>query len=195
MGDPKKSKRTFERPKNPWVEQRLTAERALINQFGLKNKKELWKTEAILRKKRQIARKLLAMNLEKRIQREKELIDSLKAIGVVQGNTTLDDVLGLNINDFLERRLQTIVWRKGLANTVIQSRQFITHGFIGVNGRKVNVPGFLVQKNIEDTVNYTKKPVIMERKELDKLKKGKEEKTEIKKDDSEKVEEKIEVVA
>ncbi len=159
MGDPKKTKKKYIRPRKPWDRTRLDEERKLKETYGLKNKKELWGLEQILKSKRQNARKLLALELERRLKREKELMDSLKKIGLVKENASLDDILSLRIEEFLERRLQTIVWRKGLANTVKQARQFIVHGHIAINGKKVTKPSYIVKTEEEGKINYYKKPL------------------------------------
>ena len=159
MGDPKKTKRKYSRPRKPWDKTRLDEERIIKENYGLKNKKELWMTEKMLKNKRQNARKLLALELEKRIKREKEILDSLKTIGILKGNATLDDVLGLKIEEFLERRLQTIIWRKGMANTPKQARQFIVHGHIAINGKKVSTPSYIVKADEEEKIKYYKKPL------------------------------------
>jgi len=68
----------------------------------------------------------------------------------------LDDILALTVRDFLERRLQTIVLKRGLARTATQARQLIVHGFISVNGRRVNIPSYLVTSSEEPSVSYFK---------------------------------------
>jgi len=161
VGDPKKIKKKYLRPRKPWDKKRLDEERILKETYGLKNKKELWVTEKMLKNKRQNARKLLALELEKRIQREKELMNSLKTIGLLKENATMDDTLGLKIEEFLERRLQTVVWRKGLANTAKQARQFIVHGHIAINGKKVNIPSYLVKADEENKITFYKKELIL----------------------------------
>lgn len=171
MGDPKKSKRKYERPKKPWDKIRLDEERQLKETYGLKNKKELWTTEKMLKNKRQNARKLLALELERRLKREKELMESLKITGILKGNASLDDVLGLKIEEFLERRLQTIVWRKGMANTPKQARQFIVHGHIAVNGKKVKTPSFIVKAEEEGKISYYKKPLKLKTEKTKEIKK------------------------
>lgn len=54
-------------------------------------------------------------------------------------------VTGANLLILLERRLDTVVYRMGFARTIMQSRQFVNHGHIVVNGRKVDIPSFLVK--------------------------------------------------
>lgn len=159
MGDPARKRRTFSRPQKPWDQTNLENERKLTKSFGLKNKRELWRAQATIRKKRQSARKLLAMTLERRSKSEKELVGSLQRIGLLKSDAGIDDLLGLNTAELLERRLQTVVVRKALANTPKQARQFIVHGHISVNGKKVTRPSYLVR--ISDTIAYYGKPLII----------------------------------
>ena len=70
--------------------------------------------------------------------------------------TTLDDILDIKETVFLERRLQTIVVRKGLAQSMKQARQLITHGFIAIEGRKVKSPGYMVTTDEETKIGYYK---------------------------------------
>lgn len=154
MGDPRKTRKHFKRPLKIWSKANLEKEKALKVGYGLKNKRELWKTETLLRKKRHNARSLLALPLEKRIQREKELLGSLSRMGVLSGKALLDDVLTLGVESFLERRLQTMVWRKGLANTAGQSRQFVVHGHIAIDGKRVTAPSYLVSAEEDGKIGY-----------------------------------------
>jgi small subunit ribosomal protein S4 len=66
----------------------------------------------------------------------------------------------LTIDDILERRLQTIVFRKGLTKTVYQARQLITHGHIAIGNKRVTVPSYIVTKTDENQMNYTPKSAI-----------------------------------
>lgn len=159
MGDPKKRRKIYESPRKPWDKARIEEENKLKEFYGLKNKREIWRSKTILRGKRQNARKLLAKPLEERLKREKELLNSLMRLGVLREKAVLDDVLTLSVNDLLERRLQTIVWRKGLSNTTKQARQFIVHGHIAVNGRKVDRPSYLVPKEEEEKIKFYGKPI------------------------------------
>jgi len=86
---------------------------------------------------------------------ENELLTKLKRVGILQETAVLDNVLDLSIEDILERRLQTIVFRKGLARTIFQSRQLITHGHITIGNRRVTVPGYMVGKLEEPNVIYS----------------------------------------
>jgi small subunit ribosomal protein S4 len=85
-------------------------------------------------------------------EKEKTLIEKLIKIGVLKPGNTLEDVLALTVEDILERRLQTIVYRKGLANSLKHSRQLIVHGHVKINGRKITYPSYLVPKEEENKI-------------------------------------------
>src|SRR3989344_4964271 len=140
VGQPRRKRKQYETPRKHWDKQLLEKERKLVDFYGLKNKKELRKLETWLKYKRQIAKGLLALTLEKRMQRQQELMSGLRKIGLVKAEASLDDVLGLKIEELLEKRLQTLVLRRGLANTTKQARQFVVHCHISINGKKVDAP-------------------------------------------------------
>ncbi len=171
MGDPKRTKKHYETPNKPYDKERLGSEREIVKKYGLKNKRELWRAETILRKKRENARKLLALPLEERLKREKDLLASLAKLSMLNQNSGLDDVLTLSIEGLLERRLQTMVTRQGLANTATQARQFVVHGHIAVNGKRVTAPSFLVTVDEEKKIGYYGKPLIVKPKMVKEKKK------------------------
>lgn len=159
MGDPKKPRKQYERPRRLWDKQRIDADSKLVETYGLKNMREAWKAQSWVRIKRQNARKLLALSGDEKTFKEKELLESLQKLGILRENALVDDVLALTTKDFLERRLQTIVWRKGFANTPKQARQFIVHGHVAVNGQRVNRPSFMVTKAVEGTITWYREPM------------------------------------
>jgi len=154
VGAPRKLSKQYSRPKHPWKAERIEAERVILKEYGLKNKRELWKTETILRGFRGQARNLLALTTEQADKDEKELLAKLRRLSLIEKDSGLDDVLKLKVNDILERRLQTQVYRKGLSNTVDQARQFIVHGHILVDGRKVTAPSYLVGSGVEEKITF-----------------------------------------
>jgi small subunit ribosomal protein S4 len=158
MGQPKFSKKKYNTPNHPWKEQRIKAEKALTVKYGLKNKREIWKSETALRKYRGQARELLAKVATEDPQVKKEidqLLMHLTRYNILPLNSTLDDVLALDPEIILGRRLQTLAYLKGLASTPKQARQLISHGHIAIDGRRVNVPGYRVSKNEENKIEYT----------------------------------------
>jgi len=152
MGDPKRQHRKFTRPYKRWDKNRIIEEHGLMRTYGLKNKKELWRARAELRRIRANARALLAASGEEKELREKELLSRLHRLGLLPKDATLDDVLSLDIRDILERRLQTMVWRKGLARTIYQARQFVVHGHVYVHGNRVTVPSYWVRRDEEGDI-------------------------------------------
>ena len=157
MGDPKLSRRKYDTPSHPWQGSRIKEENELLKKYGLKNKRELWKAQSLLRNYRRQGRNLLARLRFGDVQAEKEmkgLVTKLANLGILPEDATLDDVLALDLEKILERRLQTLVYLKGLAYTPKQARQLIIHGHTVINDRKVTVPGYLVKKNEEPTIAY-----------------------------------------
>jgi small subunit ribosomal protein S4 len=154
MGDPKKQRRKYDTPRFPWRKDILQEELKLLGTFGLRNKHELWRSETLLSRYRGIARSLIGRSEEKRVKMENELLTRLKKLGILQETAVLDNVLDLSIEDILERRLQTIVFRKNLTRTIYQSRQLITHGHIIVGNKRVTVPGYIVSREEEQTITY-----------------------------------------
>ncbi len=158
MGKPKFSRKKYETPSHPWQADRIKEENDISRKYGLKNKREIWRAQTRLRKYRGQARELLAKVQTGDLQSKKEsdqLLMHLNRISILSPNSTLDDVLALNTETILSRRLQTLTYLKGLANTPTQSRQLITHGHIAIGNRKVTVPGYMVTKEEESEIGYT----------------------------------------
>jgi small subunit ribosomal protein S4 len=155
MGDPKRQRKKFETPRHPWRADVLGEELKLLGLFGLRNKRELWKHETQLTKYRDIARSLLAMPPEKRSKLESELLTKLFNLGLIEEEASIENVLDLVVQDILERRLQTQVSRLGLAKSLYQSRQLITHGHISMVDRKITSPSYLVKRGTESQINFS----------------------------------------
>ncbi|PSP34021.1 30S ribosomal protein S4 [Halobacteriales archaeon QH_10_67_22] len=143
----------YETPNHPYQGERISEETGLVGQYGLKNKEELWRAQSELRAYRREARKLLGRTDADETETE-EFLARLKRIGVLDADDALDDILSLDVTDILERRLQTVVYRKGLANTTKQARQFVSHGHIIVEGQRVTRPSTKVAVAEEDTVEF-----------------------------------------
>jgi small subunit ribosomal protein S4 len=161
MGYPGKSKKMYNTPHHPWQKARIEEETALVKKFGLRNKKSVWKFASMLRKIRGQARALLGVIGTGRVTegshyaREAAQIQAKwQKLGVLKEDSKLEDILALKIDDLLERQLQTLVFRKGYATSVKQARQFIVHGHISVNGRKMTIPSYMVLKAEEDAISY-----------------------------------------
>ena len=155
MGDPRKFKKRWESPTHPWVKGILTEELNLVGKYGLRNKKELWIAKTILKKIRAYARALLSLEPKEAEIRAKTLARRVFETGLVESESaTIDDILSLKVEDILERRLQTIVYRKGLAKSIYHARQLITHGHIAIDNLRVTSPGYLVSRDEESKISY-----------------------------------------
>ncbi|HDR53291.1 MAG TPA: 30S ribosomal protein S4 [archaeon] len=146
----KQQKPTYSKPAKKYDKARITEEAKLVRLYGLKNKRELWKAKHVISGFRNAARKFFTDQTGK-----DELFAKLAREGIMKGEFTVDDVLSLKVNDLLERRLQTLVYRQGLAHSMEQARQVITHGHVTVNGRRVSVPGYRVNVAEEKTITYS----------------------------------------
>jgi small subunit ribosomal protein S4 len=158
MGDPKFPRRSYDTPSHPWQGERIKAEAEIVRQYGLKNKTEVWKAQTVLRNYRGQSRELQARVRSGEAQAKIEadnLISKCARIGVLPvDGATLNDILALTDVKILERRLQTIVYRKGLTNSMKQARQMIVHGHIYMNGHRVTVPGYIVTRYEEASIEY-----------------------------------------
>ncbi|RLE48025.1 30S ribosomal protein S4 [Candidatus Woesearchaeota archaeon] len=154
MGDPRRIRRKYIGPSHPWQKSRLDEERALMRDYALKNKKELWRMSSILKKFTNQAKKLIASLTEQGEREKEQLISKLFRLGLLSSDAKVEDVLSLSVKDILERRLQTLVFRKAMAKTMKQARQFIVHEHIRVNNKKVTSPSSLVTQRDEATIEF-----------------------------------------
>lgn len=169
MGDPKLPRRNWRKPKRPLNYDLKMEELQTLGTFGLRTKRELWKARTELSRLRKQARALLALRKEERREREPVLLNSLARIGLVKKESTLDDVLNLQVTDLLQRRLQTVIREKLGFRTAYQARQAVAHGHITVEGRIIDVPSYVVTVDEEDKIEFahgsTLKEVIERHKE------------------------------
>jgi len=152
LGDPKKARKQYSRPRSPWRADQLAQELYLLGTYGLRNKRELWKAETQLSSVRKQARTLLAATRVVRDREEKKLLDSLRKKGLIREEATLDDILSLTVEDMLARRLQSMVFKKGMALSSLHARQLIVHGHVAVGDRIITVPGYEVRGTDEGVI-------------------------------------------
>ncbi len=155
MGDPRRPRRTYSKPRSPWRSDQLAQELYLVGSYGLRNKRELWKAQSALSSIRKQARHLLAASEVVRNREERKLLDSLQNRGLVAEGVALDDVLSLSIEDMLGRRLQTIVYKRGSAVSPLQARQLIVHRHVKIGDRVVTIPGYQVNSDEEKHIQLT----------------------------------------
>lgn len=144
MGDPRHISAKTAGPGHPWNKERIEREQTIIRDYGLKNKRELWKFQTQVKSFTGQAKKLIAaIGTQAELER-KQLLERLQRLGLTSAGAKLDDVLGLTVTHLLNRRLQTQVHKKGLARSPKQARQFITHAHVAVNGKTITSPSYIV---------------------------------------------------
>jgi small subunit ribosomal protein S4 len=153
MGTPGKQRRKYSRPTHPWKLERITEETEICAKYGLKNKREIWKTRSRLARIRDQAKSLLTLTGEEAEAKKRELISKMNVWGI--NAKTVDDILALDVNSLLDRRLESVVFRKGLAKTYRQARQYIVHNHVFVGSHKVSIPGYVVLAAEEESVRLS----------------------------------------
>lgn len=168
MGDPKFSRSKTQTPTHPWRQARIDEEHALKEKYGLKKTggmKEIWKERTSLRRYRNQAMKLIGRvdTSEGHFAKEKnQLITSLTRKGLLPEGATVGDVLQIDVDQMLSRRLQSVVYRRGLAPTMRSSRQLIMHGHISIGEQKMTVPGYHILKEEEELLQYNSNSPFMD---------------------------------
>lgn len=153
----------YETPNHPWQGERIAQESDLLGRYGLKNKEELWRAQSELRDYRREARRLIGEaqgDLDVAEEAGEEFLARLRRLGILSENDNINRVLRLDVSDILERRLQTVAYRKGLAQTPQQARQFITHGHVVVDDARVTAPSKKVEVTEEDSVAFDETSVL-----------------------------------
>ena len=157
MGDPRKHRRKYAGPKKPWDSARLEEEKAIVKEYGTSNKKEIYKMRSTLKKFSLQAKKLMSASSQQSGIERKALLSKLHSLALVNADSPLDDVLALQLKNVMERRLQTLVYRKGFANTIKQARQFIVHRHIKVGSKPITSHSYLVSKDEEHKITFIEK--------------------------------------
>ena len=161
MGDPKFARPKTSTPTHPWKQARIEEEHELKDKYGLKKvggMREIWREKSALRRHRNQAMKLIGRvdSSEGHFAREKgDLIDSLYRKGLLSQGSDIDDVLQIDVEHMLSRRLQSVVYYKGLAPTMRSSRNLIVHGHISIGNQRMTVPGYHVLRQEEDDIQYS----------------------------------------
>ncbi|HMA04596.1 MAG TPA: 30S ribosomal protein S4 [Methanomicrobiales archaeon] len=168
MGYPGKNRKQYEKPTRKFEKQRQADEVKLLITYGLRNKREVWKSQMVLRRFRRAARDITALSsagVDPKIveAKKRQMFDHLERMGFIGADASIEAILSLKVEQQLERRLQTIVYRKGLARSPKQARQFITHGHIMIGTKKVTIPGYHVSRAEEPQISYaTHSPIANE---------------------------------
>ena len=147
----------YETPNHPFQGERIAQEGDLVGRYGLQSKEELWRAQSELRNYRREARRLIGEaqgDLTIAEAAGEEFLARLRRYGILSEGDDISRVLGLDVTDILERRLQTVVYRQGLASTAKQARQFIVHGHVTVDDARVTRPSKAVEITEEDSITF-----------------------------------------
>ncbi len=169
----KRKHKTYSRPKRPFNKGRIDEEAEIKKEFGLKNKREIWKAEAKVKSIREKAKKLISASPEE----QRALFEKLKKMGLKVSSIT--DVLSLDKSDYLKRRLQTIVANKKLATTLKSARQLIIHKKVVVDGEIVDSPSYIVSVDLEKKISIKARKKKHAKKEIKSEEKQEETKEEV----------------
>jgi small subunit ribosomal protein S4 len=143
----------YSRPRKMFDSERIKEENSLVKKYGLKNKREIWKADAIVKRLRELAKKHITASTEE----QEKFISRLTEKGFLKKNSRIDDVLDMKIESILDRRFQTIVMKKGFAKTIKEARQAIVHKRVLLNNHVVNIPSYNVNLKEESSVELKKK--------------------------------------
>jgi small subunit ribosomal protein S4 len=153
MGDPRKQRKKYSTPMSPWQKERIVEEVELLKSYGLKNKAEIYRARSLLKKYQVQAKKFVTIKTEQEELEKQQFLGKMKSFGFVKADDA-SEVLGLTLGDILERRLQTILHRKGLARSMKQARQFITHRHVLIGDRMITIPSYKVTLEDEKRISF-----------------------------------------
>jgi small subunit ribosomal protein S4 len=152
----KKQHKTYVRPKNLFDVARIESDKDLLKKYGLKNKSEIWKADSRIDRIRAQAKKLIVQP-----EKQKDFFVKLEKLGLIKTTSSapsIDTALALTKEHLLERRLQTIVFKLGLAKTIKEARQLITHRKIKVGDQIVSIPSYIVNRDEETKLSRISQP-------------------------------------
>jgi len=191
MGDPKKFRKKYETPAHPWNKTAIEEQRKVRKENGLKNRREILRVSSFLRKYKKLAKKLVGRQTEQGEKEKQQIMGKLFRLGLLKPGAILDDILGLQLNDIMDRRLQSIVYRKGFARTMSQARQFITHRHVLVGENEITTPTYLVSLEEEAQIRFKENSTLASEEHPERARVQKAQPPEAKKDaEEEKKEEK-----
>jgi small subunit ribosomal protein S4 len=154
IGDPRRLKKKFRKPKHPYNKERILEELEFLGKYGLRNKREFWKMRTMIGNWRKLARESRTLSQEQAIEAQQELLKKLNRLGILAPEAEFEDILLLTVEDILKRRLQTLVFEKGLATTVYEARQKIVHKHIAIGEKLINSPSYIVKRDEEDLIRF-----------------------------------------
>jgi len=160
MGSPKKQRKKFSKPPHPWQKERILAEKELLKAYGLNRKYEIWKMNSILKNFTKQARNLITSENPQVEKERNQLLTKLFSLGLTGKDAKIEDVLSITLKDIMERRLQTLVYRKNLSSSIKQARQFIVHEHVSLGEKTISAPSFLVPVEEEGSIQFAQGSIL-----------------------------------
>lgn len=157
MGDMKKLRKKYSTPSHPWQKERIEEEKVFMNEYVLKNKKELWKMSSLLKNYKKRVKELVPRKDAQSELEKEQLMAKVLSLNLVSMDAKIEDVLSITLKQILDRRLQSLVYNKGLAKSMKQARQFVTHEHVFVADKRINSPSYLVSIKEEGTIRISDK--------------------------------------
>lgn len=154
MGDPKLPKKKYKTPSHPWQKVRIDEEKDLMKEYGVKNKKEIWKMNSVLKNFHEQAKSLIVSRTSQADRERIQMMERLASYGLVERTSGLDTVLGLTIKNVMDLRLQTLIVKQGLAHSIGQARQFITHRHVMIGDKVITSPSYLVRREDRPLIRF-----------------------------------------
>jgi len=119
-----------------------------------------------------------------------QLLTKLFSLGLLGKDANIGDILSLTLKDILERRLQTLVYRRNFAISIRQARQFIVHEHIFLGDKIITAPSYLVHSEEENSIqfaqgsafsnaNHPARAIVKREKSSEKSEEQKEKKTQL----------------
>lgn len=156
MGNIRKIRKKYSKPSHPWRSERIAEENQLCKEYGIPKKTEIWKSISKLESYKNQAKKLSNQNNAQATKEMNNLVRKLQSYNLIQ-NATSDAILGISLKNVLDRRLQTIVFKKNLTKSMKQARQLITHRHILIAGKIIESPSYLVKVSEENSIEISPK--------------------------------------
>ena len=153
MGDPRRIRKKYQMPSHPWQKTRIDEEKAVKKEYGIPRNREIWRMASKLKDFKDRVKKLITRQ-DKQAELEKsQLLSKLHTLGLLQVDHGLDQILSLTLRNVLDRRLQSVLVRKSLARSMSQARQMIVHKKVLVDGKAINIPSFVVTRDLESKIS------------------------------------------
>lgn len=156
MGDIKKIKKKYSKPAHPWRMARIEEEGKICKEYGIPYKTELWKAISKLESFKNQAKNLSTLGTTQSEMELQNLLLKLRGYKLIEQDSS-DAILGVTLKNLLDRRLQTVVFKRGLAKSMKQARQMITHRHVLINNKIVSSPSYIVRVSEEATIEISPK--------------------------------------